>query len=85
VALLHINSRPHSTADSERAAKIRWRVWIWHPAICVSFLPWRITCQDIVLPAKKTSKVLPSRGWHSRELLSTRPWWTNTSHDVISA
>jgi len=84
LVLLRINSRPHSKAESKRAVKIRWRVWICHPANCVSFLPWSITCQYIVSTGKKTSNVLPPRGCgrHSRELLSTGPWWTNTSHIV---
>lgn len=56
VVLLHINPRPHSTAQSERAANIRCRFWICIPPICVSFLPWSFTCQDIVSTAKKSSE-----------------------------
>lgn len=41
-------------------------IFIWHLAIFIGFLPWRRMSQNAVLPALKTSNMLPSCGWWNR-------------------
>jgi hypothetical protein len=60
-------------------------VQIWHQRIFTVFFPWWSTGQAIVSPAMKTSNMLPSWGWTNRDILSTRPRWTNLSHTVTNA
>ena len=38
-------------------------VWIWHPAIFICFLPWRIPSHSIISHVTKTSNMVPTRGW----------------------
>ena len=55
-------------------------VFIWHPAIFIGFLSWRRMSQDIVLPALKTSNMLPSCGWWNRYIQSICLGWINLPH-----
>ena len=80
------------TADSELATKIWLGNVVLFPyildlasVIFISFPHWRSTCYDIVSPLVKMSKLLPSCGWHNRDLCSVHLGWTNMSHIVTRA
>jgi len=62
---LHKKARPHTAEQTRKLRRIsagkRWTIIhtgrIWHPASLMRLLPWKRTCQGIVSPATKTSKL----------------------------